>query len=58
LYRILLAPRHHIQDDPWAGLPELTNDKGQHCSYSCTTQAWSASTLLDFLQTAHEMQSG
>jgi glycogen debranching enzyme len=57
LNRILLSARRHIQDDPWAGLPELTNKDGQFCSDSCNTQAWSASTLLDFLETAHKVGS-
>jgi len=57
LHRILLTPRHHIQNDPWAGIPELTNKDGQYCSDSCNTQAWSASTLLDFLETVHKMGS-
>ncbi|KAJ3567348.1 hypothetical protein NP233_g6419 [Leucocoprinus birnbaumii] len=49
LHNILLAPRHHIQTDPWRGIPELTHADGKHCPDSCNTQAWSASTLLDFL---------
>ncbi|KAG5721186.1 Glycogen debranching enzyme [Termitomyces sp. T112] len=53
LYRILLGPRQHIRNDPWAGIPELTNENGQYCVDSCSTQAWSASTLLDFLETVH-----
>lgn len=55
LHRILLKPREYIQKDPWAGLPELTNKDGEHCRDSCNTQAWSASTLLDFLEDVHKM---
>lgn len=58
LHQILLAPRHHIENDRWAGLPELTNANGGFCSDSCNTQAWSASTLLDFLDTVHRRYSG
>ncbi|KAI3619877.1 glycogen debranching enzyme [Moniliophthora roreri] len=54
LHQILLAPRNHIKNDPWAGIPELTNEGGQYCHDSCNTQAWSSSTLLDFLETAHK----
>jgi len=50
LHRALLEPQHHIQVDGWAGLPELTNKDGAYCQDSCKTQAWSASTLLDFLE--------
>lgn len=53
LHRILLRPREYIQNDPWAGIPELTNANGEYCGDSCTTQAWSASTLLDFLEVVH-----
>lgn len=41
--------RHKIVQSAWAGLPELTNAGGQECSFSCPTQAWSSSTLLDAL---------
>ncbi|KAF9462976.1 glycoside hydrolase family 13 protein [Collybia nuda] len=57
LHQILLGPRHHIQNDPWAGIPELTNECGQFCGDSCPTQAWSASTLLDFLEVVHRKHS-
>ncbi|KAF5383708.1 hypothetical protein D9615_003666 [Tricholomella constricta] len=57
LHRILLEPRRHIQSDAWAGIPELTNANGEYCSDSCNTQAWSASTLLDFLEIVHKYHS-
>ncbi|KIY70306.1 glycoside hydrolase family 133 protein [Cylindrobasidium torrendii FP15055 ss-10] len=57
LHRRLLTSREHVQKDPWAGIPELTNENGSYCFDSCTTQAWSASTLLDFLQVVHSMGS-
>ncbi|TDL23784.1 glycoside hydrolase family 13 protein [Rickenella mellea] len=57
LHQALLPSRHHIQRDPWAGLPELTNKDGAYCHDSCNTQAWSASTMLDFLEDVHGMCS-
>ena len=54
---ILLPARNHMKHDPWAGVPELTNKDGQLCPDSCNTQAWSASTLLDFFETAHKLAS-
>lgn len=55
LLGILLPSRRHIRSDPWAGLPELTNENGAYCYDSCATQAWSASTLLDFLEDVHHL---
>lgn len=49
IYEILSRHRAHISHDPWAGLPELTNENGGYCHDSCRTQAWSGSTLLDAL---------
>jgi glycogen debranching enzyme len=49
LINALLRCRSHIRTDQWRGLPELTNKDAEHCRDSCPTQAWSASTLLDFL---------
>ncbi|KAH8832592.1 glycoside hydrolase family 13 protein [Flagelloscypha sp. PMI_526] len=56
LHRILLPARKHIRNDPWAGIPELTNENGAYCHDSCATQAWSNSTLLDFLEDVHKMK--
>lgn len=50
----LLPARRHLKRDAWAGLPELTNREGAFCYDSCPTQAWSASTLLDFLEEVHK----
>ncbi|KAJ6581356.1 glycoside hydrolase family 13 protein [Mycena capillaripes] len=55
LLHILLPARSHIQNDPWAGIPELTNENGGYCGDSCHSQAWSASTLLDFLEVVHKL---
>ena len=55
IYDMLRAPRAHIRDDPWAGLPELTNKDGVFCHDSCPTQAWSASTILDVLEEINEL---
>jgi len=55
IYGVLRAPRAYIRNDPWAGLPELTNKDGAFCYDSCATQAWSASTILDVLEDINEL---
>ncbi|KAF5336183.1 hypothetical protein D9611_006214 [Ephemerocybe angulata] len=57
LHTVLLTSRRYIQNDPWRGLPELTNENGGYCNDSCRTQAWSGSTLLDFLEDVHQLQA-
>ncbi|XP_037642883.1 glycogen debranching enzyme isoform X1 [Sebastes umbrosus] len=39
----------HLERSPWKGLPELTNENGQCCPFSCETQAWSLATVLEIL---------
>ncbi|KAG9018392.1 hypothetical protein FRB93_000095 [Tulasnella sp. JGI-2019a] len=56
LHTALIPARRYIQDDPWAGIPELTNRDGGYCNDSCRTQAWSSSTILDFLDDVHRVQ--
>ncbi|BGP28347.1 bifunctional 4-alpha-glucanotransferase/amylo-alpha-1,6-glucosidase [Rhodotorula toruloides] len=58
IYEILSRHRAHITHDPWAGLPELTNENGGYCHDSCRTQAWSGSTLLDTLDDMAKLAAG
>nr|XP_055058383.1 glycogen debranching enzyme isoform X1 [Misgurnus anguillicaudatus]XP_055058385.1 glycogen debranching enzyme isoform X1 [Misgurnus anguillicaudatus]XP_055058386.1 glycogen debranching enzyme isoform X1 [Misgurnus anguillicaudatus] len=46
-----ILSRHyvHMERSSWKGLPELTNENGQYCSFSCETQAWSIATVLEVL---------
>ncbi|XP_019812558.2 glycogen debranching enzyme [Bos indicus] len=39
----------HLERSPWKGLPELTNENGQYCPFSCETQAWSIAAVLEIL---------
>ncbi|KAM6918647.1 glycogen debranching enzyme [Xenentodon cancila] len=39
----------HLERSPWKGLPELTDENGQYCPFSCETQAWSLATVLEVL---------
>ncbi|XP_048845065.1 glycogen debranching enzyme isoform X2 [Brienomyrus brachyistius] len=39
----------HLERSSWKGLPELTNANGQHCPFSCESQAWSIATILEVL---------
>ncbi|XP_053324912.1 glycogen debranching enzyme [Spea bombifrons] len=39
----------HLERSSWKGLPELTNENGQYCPFSCETQAWSLSVVLEIL---------
>ncbi|XP_043554828.1 glycogen debranching enzyme-like isoform X1 [Chiloscyllium plagiosum] len=43
--------RHYdyLEKSTWKGLPELTNENGAYCPFSCETQAWSLATILEVL---------
>jgi glycogen debranching enzyme len=35
--------------NPFAGIPELTNSDGAPCHFSCDSQAWSSSGLIELV---------
>ncbi|XP_076027570.1 glycogen debranching enzyme-like [Genypterus blacodes] len=39
----------HLERSPWKGLPELTNENGQHCPFSCQSHASSMAAMLEVL---------
>ncbi|XP_053198352.1 glycogen debranching enzyme-like [Scomber japonicus] len=39
----------HLERSLWKGLPGLTNENGQHCPFSCGSQASSIGTVLEVL---------
>ncbi|AMD20400.1 HDL344Wp [Eremothecium sinecaudum] len=45
---MLEGNRRWIAENPYAGLPELTNKDGSFCKDACFSQAWSSATVLDF----------
>ncbi|KTW30644.1 glycogen debranching enzyme [Pneumocystis carinii B80] len=45
-----------IQENPWAGLDELTNKSGEFCIDSNYTQSWSVSTMLDLYDDILKLQ--
>ncbi|CAM4839817.1 unnamed protein product [Rotaria magnacalcarata] len=47
--KILSLHMDLLNSNDWNGLPELTNDDGRLCSYSCSVQAWSSATLVEAL---------
>ena len=40
----------------YRGLPELTNEDGRYCKDSCSTQAWSGGTLLEYFYKKQKMK--
>uniref|UniRef100_UPI00398F3654 glycogen debranching enzyme-like n=1 Tax=Pristiophorus japonicus TaxID=55135 RepID=UPI00398F3654 len=52
IYLVKNVLSHHydyLEKSSWKGLPELTNENGGYCPFSCETQAWSLSTILEVL---------
>eukprot|EP00835_Amoeboradix_gromovi_P004743 NODE_390_length_9461_cov_0.447768.p1 type:complete len:1212 gc:universal NODE_390_length_9461_cov_0.447768:6751-3116(-) len=37
-----------LEKNKYKGLPELTNENGGYCKDSCSTQAWSTATILEY----------
>lgn len=53
--RRLEGCKQALQNSPWKGLTELTNEKGAFCADSSPTQAWSAGCLLDLYYDASKL---
>lgn len=37
----------YIQKNEWLALPEMTNNDGNFCEFTCHAQCWSTSCILD-----------
>lgn len=48
-WSVLTAHLKELENTPWRGLAELTNENGAYCSHSCRSQAWSMSCVLEVL---------
>lgn len=46
---VLSKHREYIGNNPWMGLPELTNADGAYCRDACPTQTWSSACLIELL---------
>lgn len=58
IQKVLMNHKWHLinfKDNPYAGLPELTNAEGHNCGGSCPTQAWSSATLIELI---HDLVNG
>ncbi|EGR29515.1 hypothetical protein IMG5_154030 [Ichthyophthirius multifiliis] len=49
--------KRHIQTSPWLSLPELTNQNGSYCPFSCQSQAWSIATLIEVCFDSEQLQN-
>ena len=49
IYKTISNHAQFLQESPWSGLPELTNQNGEECPDSCQVQAWTMATILDLL---------
>uniref|UniRef100_A0A672JG74 Glycogen debranching enzyme n=1 Tax=Salarias fasciatus TaxID=181472 RepID=A0A672JG74_SALFA len=47
--KILSHHTLHLQRSPWKGLPELTNEGGRACPFSCESHAPAMASLLELL---------
>lgn len=36
-----------ITKSEWLSIPEMTNQNGEYCQFSCTSQAWSIATIIE-----------
>jgi len=47
--------KFHIENTDWMSLPEMTNDNGGYCPFSCNAQAWSIATILEAIYDAQRV---
>lgn len=60
LSKVLDNYHRHLSDsegNPFAGIPELTNAEGAYCLFSCESQAWSCSGLIELVYELNYFES-
>lgn len=47
--------KFHIDNTDWLSLPEMTNDNGEYCQFSCAAQTWSIATIVEAIYDAQKI---
>lgn len=47
--------KFYMEHTDWMSLPEMTNDDGSYCPFSCAAQTWSIATVVEAIYDAQRV---